>query len=301
MLSGISTNNFTKFAIGAMAILSVNLAFAGTSLKKSDLEKVPLNELHPTQKNVGYFQAEKKQLPELEGIVSRCNIMKEYSGKDGYSTSDCYQHELKDYLKENYIPVVEYHHEYFLVDHHHLAYALDLLFNKVDGDPEVYINVVQTYPDSYSPTTVWDKMIENNQLWPYYYSKDENKYEKISDNSDNGNPFNSLPTNVTDLGNDPYRSIFGLARSLDPIKFEKPSLEQTNFYQFKWAACLLSASDSKYDTNVKDLASKSMPKAIYGAKIVLKDIASDGGSIMQQCQSANPKEFNNIPRPELKD
>lgn len=277
--------------------------------------RVYLDTLKPGQAQVGLYQVRKKGIPELQGIASACDILGNWMDKSKherflkkhdipkFSKARCYQENLDDYLQDNYIPVVPYNdgkNNYnYIADHHHLASSIYLLFKSIDSAyrPYVYIvNQTEGYTSKDSKS-VFDLMVKNNQVWPYIYKN--KKYISMYSQLKRGqNPFKLLPQSIDDLvkNNDPYRSIFGLARSLNPLKYNKST---ANFYQFKWASCLLlKVSPVHKKLEELNFDDKHMPKNI----LIVKDEMNnpDVKGTFVYCKSLSDSEATK-PTPQFRD
>lgn len=168
--------------------------------------EVSINQLHPTQPNVGMYQ--------IEYNKARLAVIND--GK-----SDEYP-SIKDYLQDKEIPVVVGPGAtLYITDRHH---TLRGLWEYYDGKPnvKVYIEVIENWQNK---PNFWEAMKQNN-------------YTYLGAAGTEINP-DDLPSSIGDLGNDPYRAAIGMANKIGFVK--KPKDKQGNdifFYQFKWADCL---------------------------------------------------------------
>jgi len=177
--------------------------------------------LRPTQSRVG-FQWAKYKLDLLKGVERR---------------DSCKFPTIKDYLKENVIPVViGPGGEFFLTDDHHLLKALDLFANEtrnatqnakankaksVRNDINIHLHVLYNWgKEGLTEKQFWQKMAEHH----YVYLRDIH-----------GEPLapSQLPLSLSAMGDDPWRTVVGFARKL--AYFETDS---THYYQFLWGLCL---------------------------------------------------------------
>lgn len=249
--------------------------------KKGEQCEINLMQLKPTQINVGDYEVSVDKLPNLIDQVKTCF--------DKSNLKACFDENLKPYLTQDdelLTVIFGYHNQYYIVDGHHHAYALWLLYHNSGlcddlstCDIPVYVNTIHNYAnDDFPLAEFWQKMTDQNYFWPWTYDATAKQYIPFS--------YADLPTGVSKMGDDPYRSVFGLARKWGD--FKKPTGNQLNFYQFKWAACLLQYFNfSSINTN------PDYNKLILDARLALKNNASD---MMAICTS---KEFENMPEPEL--
>ena len=145
---------------------------------------------------------------------------------------------IKKYLTDggNLITVVYgYDASYYITDGHHHAYAIWLLYKNAGlADAEeplipVYVHTEHNYNNNdFESVTFWAKLLDENYFWPYGLQEYNTNYNSV-------NP-NDLPDDISQMGDDPFRSIFGLARR---DSFDKPKDDEIGFYQFKWAACAI--------------------------------------------------------------
>ena len=144
---------------------------------------------------------------------------------------------MKSYLTSTGLlsVVTGYDSNYYIVDGHHHAYALLMLYNKhglcdsgsTNCKITAYVHIKHNYENnSFDDSSFWDHMIEKNYFWAYEYVNDYDAYRPYQPSD--------LPSNIFRMGDDPYRSIMGLARHQ---AFHSPSGDAVGFYQFKWAAC----------------------------------------------------------------
>jgi hypothetical protein len=267
--------------LGTLISLVPIVILANYCDKKGDSCTVSLSDLHPTQPNVGYYEVKESQLPELEEQVSEC--------KGSLKTENCFNRHLKPYLssKKEIIPVIySYNKQYDMVDHHHLSYALWMLYQEAGFcthkdklekcDIPVYINIIHNYSNNdFNESQYWQQMTNKNYFWPYSY---DGKGKYIFFN------YADLPQYVSEMKDDPYRSYFGLARNQGG--FKKPDRNEVYFYQFKWAACarLLGFKSAS-----------SPPKSVFDAILFLDNNASKMSS-----SCTNQAEFKDFPRPTKK-
>ncbi len=151
-----------------------------------------VSELHPTQFAVGLraVKEKEKKLSQLQNL-----------------------NDLDKYLYKNPEPIVlGPDHQIFILDHHHLARALSEL-----QIPQTYCQLQKDF-SSLSETEFWAEMDRNG--WLYLY--DENGKGPL--------PASTLPKNVNDMRDDPYRSLAKAVRDAGGYD------ETTELYaDFKWA------------------------------------------------------------------
>lgn len=127
--------------------------------------------------------------------------------------ADTSRDERHGYLQEHPVPVVKGPNaELYMIDHHHLSRSL------FDSDHrKIYVQVVRDWSDLSVPD-FWEKM--DKAGFAYLLDTDGKKMTYLD-----------LPTSVTDLKDDPFRSLAYFARKQGA--YEKSS---TPFAEFKWAA-----------------------------------------------------------------
>ena len=181
--------------------------------------KIELLSLIPTQSSVGLHQVKMK--------AKKMENMKE--------------HILKQYLKERPVPVVvDRNKRFYLIDRHHLCSACILINIK-----KVKIVITADFSDTKSDTEFWTRM-------------QENKYVLLQDSHGKIITPNMLPQKLTELSNDPYRSLAGLLRDAGTIgKVDIP------FSEFKWANFFRKHFDEKV---VEDMLHTNIKKATHLAR-----------------------------------
>lgn len=121
---------------------------------------------------------------------------------------------LKEYLKEHLIPVVIRKNRIYILDHHHMLYGLYL--SKVDRS-KVYAEVVANWSDL-TEVEFQRRMIDKK----YFYDHDENGKP--------GQKLSELPQSISEMKDDPYRSLAYEVREQGGFKKTKI------FYaEFAWA------------------------------------------------------------------
>ncbi len=183
-----------------------------------DTLKIIIEDLRPTQKCVGLIEVESK-VKKLSHLT----------------------HGERDlFVQDNPIPaVLGYHKHFYIIDHHHLARAL------LDaGHHHARIKIIEEL--SY---------MDQKEFWNSLHKK-ELIYLKDSKGSDISP--DDLPKKVSDLKDDPYRSLAGFVRRAGG--FDK---NPTPFSEFKWAEFF--RHRIKFENNIKGLE-KVLSKAIELAK-----------------------------------
>lgn len=165
-------------------------------VKQNSLEgmtyKALISELKPTQNAVGYDETSEKK-----------DKLEKKSKK-----------KLRNYLLQRPIPIIIGNGGYYMIDHHHLAFAAWYAFDEMYLPVEVIQNwsVIKDY-------SFWKALLKNNWLYPF--------------GGDGRGPLppNQLKEHIKDLENDVFRSLswyvrkkFGYVKSQNPI-----------FAEFKWA------------------------------------------------------------------
>lgn len=153
---------------------------------------INLEDIRPTQVAIGQLE-----------IQSRIKTIQEKLNQGGHID------ELK--LKEPEPTVLGPDHQVFIVDHHHFAVALlDL------GEKQSVAKVIANYSDL-SWDEFWKKMLKNK--WVYLYDE---KGKAVS--------IDQIPQRLTQLTNDPYRSLAWLVRIHQG--YQKTDIP---FADFEWA------------------------------------------------------------------
>lgn len=133
-----------------------------------DMAKYPILDLMPTQAWVGKRLIDDKQ-EKLE-----------------YMEDD----ELKEYLKENPVPVIlAPNGKYYMIDHHHLAEAARRV-----GRKKIYIELRHDWSSMKSMDAFWERMKEKNYVFLF---DEDGKPIKVKD----------LAKSVARMRDNPYRSL----------------------------------------------------------------------------------------------
>jgi len=186
--------------------------------REPTLHPIPILSLRPTQMTVGMREVKEK----------RKRFREHKTKKQG------------ELLGKHMIPVVRGPDEhYYVVDHHHLARALH-----DEGIKDILVTLIGDLT-MVGRDAFWGVM--DNKRWVYPYdTKGERRH------------FKDLPKSITDLKDDPYRSLAGeLRRAGGFAKYTTP------FSEFLWADFLRRHVPRK---TVDEHFSKAMEKALELAK-----------------------------------
>ncbi len=152
--------------------------------------KVNLKDIKPTQVSIGYLEVTKKR-----------DEWKKLSKKKKIALLD-----------EHWFPsILGPKKEYYIIDHHHLGMALHL-------EQQVEVNLTVLKDMSWLDKNTFWRVMEFHQ-WVHPFDE---RGQRVA--------FSEIPTNVSKLKDDPYRSLAGLAR--DEGAFAK---DLTPFSEFLWA------------------------------------------------------------------
>jgi len=142
--------------------------------------------------------------------------------------------DYQKYLKKHPIPVIVGNAgQFYMVDHHHLARALEMI-----GKSKALIEIVQNWNDL-SSADFWKRMIDEHDVYLY----DETGAPRSP---------SELPRSVADLADDPYRSLAGEVE--DEGGFQKTGY----FVEFVWAQFFRTRID-------RDLIEHHFKKAVKAA------------------------------------
>jgi hypothetical protein len=151
--------------------------------------KIELSLLIPTQTSVGLHQVKKKAKK-----IGKMNTI-----------------DLKQYLRERPVPVVNRNGKFYMIDRHHLCSACIIIGIKK-------VKIIMT--DDFSGTS-------KEYFWTLM---DEKKYVLLQDSNGKQITVDMLPKTLSEMSDDPYRSLAGLIRGLGVIK--KVNIP---FSEFAWA------------------------------------------------------------------
>jgi hypothetical protein len=188
------------------------------TVREPILHPVPIGDLRPTQITVG-----------MREVVEKRQRWREHKGK-----------KRSEFLGKHMIPVILGPKERpYVIDHHHLARAL---FD--EGTKNVLITVMADLK-ALEPEAFWVVLDHRGWVHPY----DENGQRR---------GFRAIPKSVSDLLDDPFRSLAGELRRAGGF-----AKETTPFSEFLWADFLRRRIERK--SVEKDFA-KAMEKALALAK-----------------------------------
>jgi hypothetical protein len=154
------------------------------------LERASLLKLRPTQFSVGYAE-----------VALKASDWKKLKRKQR-------EHAIQSH---SFPAVLGPHHEYYIVDHHHLGIAL-----LEEGVKEVWVTKLDdmSWLDQY---TFWRTM--EFRAWAHLY-----------DHKGRRRPYTDMPSKLTQLEDDPYRSLAGLVRTGGGY-----AKDEAPFSEFLWA------------------------------------------------------------------
>jgi hypothetical protein len=160
------------------------------SVREPLLKSVPLAELRPTQITVGYREVKEKR-----------KRWKELSDKSG-----------AEFLGKHMMPVILGPKDrHYVIDHHHLGLAL--IEEKVE---DILVNVVANL-HSLPPDAFW--VFLDNRGWLHPFDADGQR-----------RTYADIPKSLTDLVDDPFRSLAGELRLAGGY-----AKDTTPFAEFLWA------------------------------------------------------------------
>jgi hypothetical protein len=189
-----------------------------TTVREPRLKPVAIADLHPTQITVGMREVEAKR--------------KRWREQDGKKAGK--------FLGKHMIPVILGPKErHYVIDHHHLARAL----HDEDVD-EVLVSVVANL-SKLEPDAFW--VVLDNRSWMHPFDDQGRRRE-----------YKDIPKSVSDLIDDPFRSLAGELRRAGGF-----SKETTPFCEFLWADFLRRRIKRK---TVEDNFERALEKALQFAK-----------------------------------
>jgi hypothetical protein len=161
-----------------------------SNVREPMIQPIPILTLRPTQMTVGMREVKEKR--------KRWREQK--------------KHKQSELLGKHMIPVVRGPDKrYYVVDHHHLARALH-----EEGVKDILVTVIGDL-DMVERDAFWGVM--DNKRWVYPYdAKGERRH------------FRDLPKSITDLTDDPFRSLAGELRRAGGF-----AKDTTPFSEFLWA------------------------------------------------------------------
>src|SRR6201991_1992688 len=183
------------------------------------LQPIPIVSLRPTQMTVGLREVKEKR-----------QRWREHKSKKKQS----------ELLGKHMIPVVRGPDKrYYVVDHHHLARALH-----DEGVKDILVTVIGDL-SMVEKDAFWGVM--DNKRWVYPYdAKGDRRH------------FDDLPKSITELKDDPFRSLAGELRRAGGL-----AKDTTPFSEFLWADFLRRRITKKV---VEDNFDKALEKGLAAAK-----------------------------------
>jgi len=189
------------------------------NVREPIVHPVPILQLRPTQMTVGMREVQQK----------RKHFGEQESKK-----------KLQEMIGKHMVPVVKGPDErFYVVDHHHLARALH-----DEGIKDILVTVIGDLT-MVGKDAFWNVM--DNKRWVYPFdAKGERRH------------FKDLPKSVTDLKDDPFRSLAGELRRAGGF-----AKDTTPFSEFLWADFLRRQLSRKL---VEENFGRAMEKALELAK-----------------------------------
>ncbi len=183
-----------------------------------------IHDLSPTQIAVGYEQVEEK-------MFKLINLNKK----------------IDKYLKEHIVPVIKGpNNRLYIIDHHHLCSAL----LKLNLD-KVFIEILEDWSEN-TESDFWNKMKDKENIWQY---DEAGKYLELSEFVE------KLPKHISELKNDPYRSLAGLVR-----KHKGYNKVWVPFTEFRWAN-YFRETDIKLRPDTKIITVEELNKGLKLSKV----------------------------------
>lgn len=181
------------------------------------LRPIPIDELRPTQMTVGFREVAEKR--------------REWRDRSDKGAGE--------YLGRHMVPaVLGPKDRHYLVDHHHLAFALI-----EEKQPDVLVSVIADL-SRLSKASFWTYL--DNRAWCHPYDEEGRRRD-----------FEALPKRVSDLKDDPYRSLAGELRQAGGF-----AKDTTPFSEFLWADFLRSrVSRKQIETRFKAALEKALTLA----------------------------------------
>lgn len=154
------------------------------------LHPVPIGDLHPTQITVGYREVAAKRQQWRDHVKST----------------------RPEYLGQHMIPVILGPKDrHYVVDHHHLVRALH-----DEGVKDILVNVIRDLRDIHK-RSFWIFLDHHGWCHPY-------------DDEGTRRDFDSIPSSIAELRDDPYRSLAGEVRRAGGF-----AKDATPFVEFVWS------------------------------------------------------------------
>jgi hypothetical protein len=187
------------------------------------LQPIPILSLRPTQMTVGMIEVKEKRKRLRQ-------YWREHKSKKKQG----------EFLGRHSIPVVlGPDKRHYVVDHHHLALALH-----DEGVEDILVTTVADLT-MVDPDAFW--VVLDNRRWVYPYDAKGERRD-----------FREIPKTVTDLKDDPFRSLSGELRRVGGF-----AKDTTPFSEFLWADFLRRKMSRK---SVEDNFEKAVEKALGLAK-----------------------------------
>ena len=189
-----------------------------SNVREPMIKPIPILSLRPTQMTVGMREVKEKR-----------KRFREQKKKKQVET-----------LGKHMIPVVKGPDKrFYVVDHHHLARALH-----EEGITDILVTVIGDL-SMVEKNAFWNVM--DNKRWVYPYdAKGERRH------------FEDIPKTITELKDDPFRSLAGELRRAGGF-----AKDTTPFSEFLWADFLRRKMSAK---NVEENFAKAMEKSLALAK-----------------------------------
>jgi hypothetical protein len=182
------------------------------------LLKAELSSLRPTQCSIGYQE-----------VITKREEWRALSGK-----------KREALIEQHWFPtIIGPKKQHFIIDHHHLGVAL-----YEEGQDQVLLTVLKDL-SGLEESTFW-RVMEFHQ-WAHPFDRNGNRVD-----------FKKIPKSISDLKDDPYRSLAGLARKQGAF-----AKDVTPYSEFLWADYFRTHVD-------KGLIEQSIHKALKEALKVAK-------------------------------
>jgi len=189
-----------------------------SNVREPMIKPIPILSLRPTQMTVGMREVKEKR-----------KRFREQKKKKQVET-----------LGKHMIPVVKGPDKrFYVVDHHHLARALH-----VEGNTDILVTVIGDL-SMVEKDAFWNVM--DNKRWVYPYDAKGERRQ-----------FKDIPKTITELKDDPFRSLAGELRRAGGF-----AKDTTPFSEFLWADFLRRKMSAK---SVDENFAKAMEKSLALAK-----------------------------------
>ena len=189
-----------------------------TTVREPRIHPVAIDDLRPTQITVGMREVEEKRKRWREHKAST----------------------KSDFLGSHMMPVIEGpKNRFYVIDHHHLSLALHK-----EGEKDIAVTVVADL-----------SRLEKDVFWVFL---DNRSWMHPFDDQGRRRDYSDIPKSVTDLVDDPFRSLAGELRRAGGF-----AKDTTPFSEFLWADFLRRRIKRK---NVEDDFSAALEDALKLAK-----------------------------------